>query len=218
MTTTTDDLISQLTRNLPPVTRLGHPLKRLLKWFMVALPLSLLLGALVDQQHLSMARKSVQDLRFFVDFGIIFTTALTAGYATLSSAQPGRSQYIWLLPVLPFLIWLSLIGESCIQLIDQIGSTQFSLIPHWSCYSSVIATGFVPALLMVVMLKRSAVLRLSHTILLGTLATSALGAIGLHLYHPSDVTAVLLLWQFITMVMLLGLARLISNYMSNRRV
>jgi hypothetical protein len=218
MSLSTDDLIAQLAGNLPPVTRLAPPLKRLLNWLMVALPVSLVLGALVEQQHLSLALTRLKEPRILLELGAIFATALTAGYAALSTAQPGRSQHIWLLPMLPFLAWLSLVGESCLQLIEQIGLDQFSFAPHWSCYPSVVATGFAPAVLMVVLLSRGAVLRPTLTIVLGTLAASALGAVGLRLYHPPDATVILLLWQFIATVTFSGLAGLISNYMVNRHV
>ena len=218
MSPTTDDLIAQLGGNLPPVTRLAHPFKRLLHWLMIALPMSLVLGALLEQQHLSLALTRPQEPRLLWELGAIFATALTAGYAALSTAQPGRSQHIWLLPVLPFLTWLSLVGESCLQFIDQIGLAQFSFAPHWSCYPTVVATGFAPAVLMVVLVNRGAVLRPTQTIVLATLAASALGAVGLRLYHPPDATVILLLWQFIATVTFLGLAGLISNYMVTRPV
>jgi hypothetical protein len=218
MSPSTDNLIAQLAEDLSPVTRLAHPLKRLLVWLTVALPVSLVLGALVEQQHLSLALTRIEEPRILLELSAIFATALTAGYAALSTAQPGRSQHIWLLPVLPFLTWLSLVGESCLQLIEQIGLDQFSFAPHWSCYPSVVATGFAPALLMVVLVNCGAVLRPTRTIVLGTLAASALGAVGLRLYHPPDATVILLLWQFIATVTFSGLVGLILNFMVKRHV
>jgi hypothetical protein len=50
------------------------------------------------------------------------------------------------------------------------------------------------------------------------LAASALGAVGLRLYHPPDATVILLLWQFIATVTFSGLVGLISNYTVNRHV
>jgi hypothetical protein len=218
MSPSTDNLIAQLAEDLSPVTRLAHPLKRLLVWLTVALPVSLVLGALVEQQHLSLALTRIEEPRILLELSAIFATALTAGYAALSTVQPGRSQHIWLLPVLPFLTWLSLVGESCLQLIEQIGLAQFSFAPHWSCYPSVVAAGFAPALLMVVLVNCGAVLRPTRTIVLGTLAASALGAVGLRLYHPPDATVILLLWQFIATVTFSGLVGLILNFMVKRHV
>lgn len=206
----TDDLIGELSRDLKPVKRLDHPAKRLVKWLAVALPVSLILGAAVEQQHFALALERIQDARILLELVAIFATAMAAGYAALSSAQPGRSQKVWALPVVPFLVWLSLIGENCWRLFEQIGPDQFSFAPHWVCFPSVAATGFAPALAMAVFLSRGALTRPTATIALGTLAAAALGAVGLRLYHPPDATALLMLWQLIATVTFFGLASLIS--------
>ena len=148
----TDDLIAQLAGGLQPVHRLAHPAKRLLVWVALALPVSLISGVLVEGQNLNMAIERLQDQRVIVELAAIMLTALLAGYAALSSAQPGRSDKVWLLPVLPFVAWLSLIGESCWTLFQQIGPAEFSFAPHWVCYPAVAATGFAPALFIAVLI------------------------------------------------------------------
>ncbi|HEY9163233.1 MAG TPA: NrsF family protein [Magnetovibrio sp.] len=207
----TDDLIADLAGDLTPVKRLDHPAKRLAKWLALALPVSLLLGAVVEQQHLTLALARIQDPRIVMELGAIFLTALSAGYAALCSTQPGRLSKAWALPIVPFALWLSLVGENCWRLFEQIGPDQFSFAPHWTCFPSVAATGFAPALVMVVLLKRGAWLTPSATVALGTLAASALGAVGLRLYHPPDATALLMLWQLIATVTFLSLAGLVSS-------
>lgn len=216
MTQTTDNLIAELAGDLKPVKRLPHPAKRLLGWMALALPVSLVLGALVEQQHLSLALERIHDARIMLELAAILATALSAGYAALASAQPGRSENVWMGPVVPFLVWLSLVSETCWRLFERVGPEQFSFAPHWTCYPSVVATGFAPALLMVVLLRRGAITRPTASVVLGTLAASALGAVGLRLYHPPDATVLLLIWQFIATVTFLGLAALISSYMSRR--
>jgi hypothetical protein len=69
---------------------------------------------------------------------------------------------------------------------------------------------------MVVLLKRGAGLTPSMTVALGVLAASALGAVGLRLYHPPDATALLMLWQLIATVTFLGVAGLASRYWNRR--
>jgi len=216
MTQTTDNLIAELSGDLKPVKRLPHPGKRLLGWLALALPASLILGALVEQQHLSLALERIHDTRIMLELAAILATALSAGYAALASAQPGRSDKVWMLPVVPFLVWLSLVSETCWRLFERLGPEQFSFAPHWTCYPSVVATGFAPAVLMVVLLRRGALTRPTVSVVLATLAASALGAVGLRLYHPPDATVLLLIWQFIATVTFLGLAALISGAMSRR--
>lgn len=216
MNQTTDNLIAELTGDLKPVKRLSPPGMRLLGWMALALPASLVLGALVEQQHLSLAFERIHDTRIMLELAAILATALSAGYAALSSAQPGRSEKVWMLPVVPFLVWLSFVSETCWQLFERVGADQFSFAPHWTCYPSVVATGFAPAMLMVVLLRRGAITRPTVSVVLGTLAASALGAVGLRLYHPPDATVLLIIWQFIATVTFLGLAALVSGYLSRR--
>lgn len=212
----TESLIADLACDLPPVKRLAHPAKRLVKWLVIALPVSLALGALVEQQHLALAMERIVDPRILFELAAILLTALSAGYAALCCVQPGRSSRAWMLPIAPFVFWLSLVGENCWRLFEQVGPEQFSFAPHWTCFPSVAATGFAPALVMVVLLKRGAVLTPTLTVALGTLAAAALGAVGLRLYHPPDATALLMLWQLIATVTFLGVAGLGARLWSKR--
>jgi hypothetical protein len=212
----TDDLIADLASDLTPVKRLAHPLKRLAEWIVVGLPLSLLLGAVIEHQHLALAIERIQNPRIVLELAAILLTALSAGYAALCSTQPGRWSRAWVLPIVPFIFWLSLIGENCWVLFEQVGPDQFRYSPHWTCFPSIAATGFAPALAMVILLKRGAFLSPTMTVALGTLAASALGAVGLRLYHPPDATVMLLFWQLIATVTFLGLASLVSSYLTRR--
>lgn len=212
----TDNLIADLACDLSPVKRLAHPAKRLVQWMALALPVSLFLGAVIEQQHLTLALERIRDPRILLELSAILLTAISAGYAALCCVQPGRSSKAWMLPVVPFVVWLSLIGENCWRLFEQVGADQFSLAPHWTCYPSVAATGFAPALVMVLLLKRGALLTPTLTVALGTLAAAALGAVGLRLYHPPDATAMLMLWQLIATVTFLGIASVVSNVLANR--
>lgn len=212
----TENLIAELAGELTPVKRLAHPAKRLAKWMAVALPVSLVLGAVVEQQHLALAMERIRDPRILIELTAILLTALSAGYAALCSIQPGRSPRMWALPIVPFTVWLSLVGENCWRLFEQIGPDQFSFAPHWTCFPSVAATGFAPALVMVVLLKRGAFLSPTMTVGLGTLAAAALGAVGLRLYHPPDATALLMLWQLIATLTFLAVASLVSSQLSRK--
>ncbi|HEY9080659.1 NrsF family protein [Magnetovibrio sp.] len=224
MSTSTENLIASLSQDLTPVKRLPSPGKRLLGWVAMALPVSLILGALVEQQSFALVfeeRQSFQlaverltTMRSLSELAAILLTAVTAGYAALSSSQPGRSQKVWMLPVAPFFVWLALITESCWQLFEQVGPDQFSFAPHWTCYPSVVATGAAPALVMVILLKRGLLTSPTLTVGLAVLAASALGAVGLRLFHPPDATVMLLMWQLIATVTFLGLSSLISAFWS----
>ena len=220
MNMSTNDLIANLSQDLPPVQRLAHPAKRLLMWIGIAFPVSLIMGALVEQQSFALvfvdgesfalAKERLTDWRSLLELGAIFATALTAGYAALCGTQPGRAPHAWVLPVFPFAAWLALVTESCFELYQQIGPDQFSFAPHWTCYPSVVATGAAPVLVMVIMLKRGMLASPSVTVGMAVLAASALGAVGLRLFHPPDATAMLLMWQLIATLTFYGAASLVS--------
>ncbi|MBL4692038.1 MAG: DUF1109 family protein [Magnetovibrio sp.] len=212
--TSTVDLIAQLSANLKPVHRLPPPGKRLITWVLVALPLSLIAGLLMDGADLELARQRLQDPRALAELFSILVTALCAGYAALSSAQPGRSQKVWVLPIVPFLVWLSLIGESCWRLFEKIGPDSFSFAPHWICYPAVAIMGFAPALGIAALVNRGAITNPTLTVAMGTLAATALGAVGLRLFHEPDATVLLLLWQIIATVTFIAAASAISHFAS----
>lgn len=218
MNTSTEHLIASLSQDLPPVKRLASPGRRLLGWVAVALPVSLVMGALVERQNMALAFERLSDARSLLELAAILLTALTAGYAALCGAQPGRFKHAWMLPVVPFAGWLALIGESCFRLFEQVGPEHFSFAPHWTCYPSVVATGAAPALVMVILIRRGMLTAPSETVALAVLAASALGAVGLRLFHAPDATALVLMWQLIATVSFLALSSLVSSYLSNRSI
>ena len=226
MNNSTEHLIASLTTELPPVKRLASPGKRLLGWVALALPISLVLGSVVEQHSFAivlgerrpfeLAFQRLSDARSLIELGAILITALTAGYAALASCQPGRSRKVWMLPVAPFIAWLLLVGESCFRLFEQIGPDQFSFVPHWTCYPSVLATGAAPALVIAILLRRGMLTSPSLSTGLAVLAASALGAVGLRLFHPPDATALLLFWQLFATVTFLALATVAGKVMELR--
>ena len=211
----TDTLIKALAADLAPVRRLSQPGKRLTVWVLVAFPLSLLLGALVEGQNIMLAFDRISDPRLVAELAAILATALTAGYAALSSAQPGRSPHMWVLPVVPFLVWLGLVGESCFTLWVKIGD-QINFAPEWVCVPSVMATGAVPTLVIVLMIKRGTILNAPLTAMLATLAAAALGAVGLRLFHQPDAVVLVFLWQLIATIGLFVCSGITAAYMQHR--
>jgi len=216
MRDTAENLIHQLAGDLQPVKRLPHPAKRLLFWLLLALPVSLALGALIEHQNMALALDRIKNPRVLLELLAILLTAATAGYAALSSAQPGRNENVWVLPVVPFLLWLSFVSETCWQLFNQVGPDQFSFAPHWVCYPAVVATGFAPALVLAIFLRQGLLRSPSKSVALAVLAASALGAIGLRLFHPPDATVLLLMWQLIATVTFMLMGSLGAKYWQNR--
>ncbi|PHS73923.1 MAG: hypothetical protein COB59_12535 [Rhodospirillaceae bacterium] len=212
----TDNLIAQLAGGLEPVKRMSHPGVRMLGWIALALPVSLFLGAMLEDQNILFALERIQDPSLLTELIAIFATALTAGYAALCCAQPGRSTKAWMLPVFPFIAWLYLIGENCLSLYEQIGPDQFSFAPIWACFPAIATTGFAPALVMVILLRRGVLGQPTISAALAALAAAALGAVGLRLYHEPDATVMLLMWELIATITLMALTSLVFGYIYRR--
>ena len=77
----------------------------------------------------------------------------------------------------------------------QIG-LQALLMPHslW-CVPVMVAFGTVPAVAMVVMIRRGAPLTPHLTAALGGLAAAGIGNLGVRLFHPEDVSVMLIVWH-----------------------
>lgn len=222
--THTERLIAALAADLKPVERLAPPGTRLVRWLLLALPLSLILGALVERAGFGEAIPSAAaavDLTVarltepyaLAEMAAILATAIAAGYAAFASIQPGRPRVLEALPLPPFLLWLVFVGEGCWRLWQQ-GALSFA--PHWICFPSVAATGSVPALVMILMLRKGALVHPAPTVALAALAASALGAVGLRLFHPPDATWLMLLWQFVATVTFFAVSGAIAAIVAGR--
>lgn len=87
-----------------------------------------------------------------------------------------------------------------------IGSNGLSLQPDWFCFPAIVLVGAIPAVAMVVMLRRGAPLMPCRTVTLGRLAAAGLGNFGLRFFHPQDASLMVPVWQFGRVVILAALA------------
>jgi hypothetical protein len=69
----------------------------------------------------------------------------------------------------------------------------------------------MPAVVMVIMLRRGAPLLPHMTMALGALAAAALGNFGLRLFHPQDASLMVLFWQFGSVALMSVMAGLIGR-------
>jgi hypothetical protein len=68
--------------------------------------------------------------------------------------------------------------------------------------------GFVPAVIMAIMIRRGAPLFPHLAVALAGLSAAALGNVGLRLFHPTDASLMVLVWQFGSVALLAALAGL----------
>lgn len=146
------------------------------------------------------------EARFLIEQAAALVTAVTAAVAAFCLAVPGYGWKPALLPVLPLALWLGSLGQGCLESWLRFGDDAWRLTPDWVCFPSIVMVGAVPALAMVLMLRRGAPMAPRLTVALGALAAAALGNFGLRLFHPQDASLMVLVWQFGTVALLSALA------------
>src|SRR5207253_461600 len=88
----------------------------------------------------------------------------------------------------------------------QSGSVNLGLPPDWSYFPKFALIGLVPAVAMILMLRRGAPLYPRSTLALGALAVAAVGNVGLRFFHVGEVTITVLICDFGTTALLAALA------------
>lgn len=200
----TDDLIRHLATGASPIRPLPAPWKRAVHWLAIALPaVAVVVLAMSPREDLAAL---LREPRYLIEQMAALATAVTAAIAAFCLVVPGHSRWPALMPAAPLAVWLGSLGQGCVESWLRFGSEGLRLYSDWICFPSIMIVGAVPALAMVAMLRRGAPLAPRLTIALGGMAAAALGNFGLRLFHYQDVSFMVLVWQFGTVVILSALA------------
>jgi hypothetical protein len=189
----TSGLIRHLAAGAAPVHRLPPPWLRTAMWLAISLPYVCAV-VVTKPEAIDFLRKI--DARFALEQAAILTTALTAAIEAFASVIPGRHRQICLLPLAPLAVWLASLGEGCASDWLRFGADGLQVRPDWECAPAAIFIGIIPAVAMVVMLRRGAPLAPRVSVALGALAVAALGTFGLRIFHIGDVSVMVLVWHF----------------------
>ncbi|WP_246248922.1 NrsF family protein [Chelativorans alearense] len=200
----TDDLIRHLSANATPVRRLPPAWAQAAQWLLVAL-FSVALVVLLVSPRPDLAVK-LGEMRFLIEEGAAFATAVTAAMAAFCLATPGHSRKLALLPAVPLALWFTSLGLDCLRAWLAFGWKAFQVELDWVCLPAIAMVGAVPALAIVAMLRRGAPLAPRMTVMLGGLAAAAIGDFGLRLFHPQDAGLTVLIWQFGSVLLFSALA------------
>lgn len=190
----TDKLIQSLAATAHPVRPLANPWARAAVWTAIALPYMALV-ILVVSPRADLLMK-LTEARYLIEQIAAFATGIAAAMAAFASTIPGYSRRVLLLPLLPLAVWLGSLGEGCVETLIRLGPGGFSLQPDWFCLPAIVLVGAIPAVTMVIMLRRGAPLFPYLSAGFGALAAAGLGNFGLRLFHPQDASLMVLVWQF----------------------
>jgi hypothetical protein len=211
----TDRLIQTLVDTAQPVRPLSRPWMRCALWLAIAVPyVGLVVYVMSPRADLVI---KMTEARFLIEQSAALATGIAAAIAAFATTIPGYSRKILLLPALPLAAWLGALGQGCVSAWIRSGPAELSLQPDWICFPAIVLVGAIPAVAMVVMLRRGAPLTPCTTVALGGLAAAGLGNFGLRLFHPQDASLMVLVWQFGSVFMLATLAGCMGRYILNWR-
>jgi hypothetical protein len=190
----TDDLIRGLAEATEPVRRLPAPWRRMLVWLAAGLFYLVIVVLLMSPRN-DLAQR-MADPRFLIEQLGALATAIAAAAGALALTIPGQSRRFLIVALVPLAIWMGTLGVGCVRDWFELGPDGLMFHPDWACFPAMALVGLVPAIIMVLMLRRGAPLYPHTTVALGALAVAALGDFGLRLFHPEDGSLMVLVWQF----------------------
>jgi hypothetical protein len=211
----TERLIQTLVDTAKPIRPLRRPWVRSALWLAIAVPYMALVVYVMSPRADLMVK--ITEARYLFEQFAAFATGVAAALAAFASTIPGYSRKVLLLPVLPLAAWLGALGQGCVSAWIKFGSNWLTLQPDWLCFPAIVLVGAIPAVAMVVMLRRGAPLMPCTTLALGGLAAAGLGNFGLRLFHPQDASLMVLVWQFGSVFILAALAGCVGRYVLNWR-
>lgn len=190
----TQTVIERLARSAHPVRRLPSPGRRVVRWLAIGLAVIAVFAAVMGVRPDLGAR--LADPAFVLPLVAALVTAICAAHAAFASAVPGAPRWCLWLPLPPFVFWIGGLGRQCWQDWLTFGPDGIVFTPDLVCLPIIAMVGAVPAIAMVVMVRRGAPFTPRLTAFLGALAAATLAYVGLRLVHPQDAAFMVLVWQF----------------------
>lgn len=201
---TTERLIDSLVAGAGPVRRLPSPMHRCAFWLAFAALIVTMLG--ISHGAGPDIVQRFGDPWFSVRVGAALATGILAAIAVFLISLPDRSTGWVLLPVPAAVVWISTIGFGCLVNWIQLDPGRIHLAEVLSCIATLVLTGVPLSLAMFIMMRRVGPLRPTPVVVCGALSVAGITATALSLFHNLDATILILIWNFGTAGLFLGLA------------
>ena len=209
----TEKLFQRLSECAEPVRPLRHSSIRTAAWLALSIPYVALVVFMMSPRA-DLVEK-ISDFRFVLEQGAALATGISAVTLAFATSSPGRNHKFFFVPMLPLAVWLGSLIQRCLIDWMQLGPNDFWFQPDWIYFPAILLVGALPAIAMAVMLRRGATFTPYMTAALGGLAAAGLGNFGLRLFHPQDVSLIVLVWQVGAVIVLSTLAGCIGRYYLN---
>ena len=207
----TPDLIDLLATRVTPVRRLRRPAVRAALWLLLAM---IVVGLLVIGQGIRPDFwQCLKDPGFVIGLTASALTGICAAIAAFMLSLPDRPRRWALLPVPAFAVWLSTIGYQCLTNWVAFDPAGLRLGETARCFSTLVLASLPLSLVIVVMLRYAAPLRPALVTLTAGLAVSAITATAMALIHDFDASIMILMWNFGTAAVIVGLGGMFGRRM-----
>ena len=204
--TTTPDLIESLVSNAAPVRRLRPPVVRTVGWLSFA-ALMLALLAVSHEVRPDLALRLRQP-EFVIAIAASLATGVLAATASFLLSIPGRSRMWLLLPLPALFVWAATLGYGCLVNWVSLQPGRLPFGDEAGCFALLVLTGVPLSLAMLIMLRHAALLAPTQVAISGGLAVAAVTATALSIFHDHDASAIILIWNFGTALLLVALGGL----------
>ncbi len=207
----TRDLIDRLAGGATPVRRLRRPGLRALAWLTLA---TVVLGMLIVGQGLRPDFwQCVRELQFDLAILAAIVTGICAAIAAFMLSLPDRPRRWALLPLPPLALWMSSIGYQCLTnwITFDAGGMRWGETAQ--CFSTLALASVPLSLSILAMIRYAAPLRPTLATLMAGLAVSALTAAAMFLIHNLDASIMILTWNVMITVVIVGLGGLLGRRM-----
>ena len=211
MTPGTEDLIRELSSELPPAPPLRRPWLRAAAWTTGAVIYVALVVWLMTPANPPLGR----DLLFMLQQVAALGTAVSAAAAAFSMTIPGRGRGMMIAAVAVGSTWLGVVLAGCIRDWMAAGASGLALRTDWPCVVGIPLTAFVPGFALAVMLRRGAPLAPRATTALGALAMASLASAAMCLAQPHERDVIVLVWHGATITAMSVLAAITGRSILN---
>ncbi|MBS2132139.1 DUF1109 domain-containing protein (plasmid) [Burkholderia thailandensis] len=207
----TDRLIDKLAADLRPVRPIWPPSARLAVWTVAAVAGTSIVVVMTGLRP-DLSTK-LTDPVFVTQELAALSVALAACRAALATCVPGEPRWRLWFPVAPLAFWTATLGYQYQDEWARLGITGMEFHSDPMCLP-MIALGSAVALIAILWaLRRGARLYPRCALLWGSLASTALGSVGLRLFHMEDAALMVIVWQLGSVLLLVVLAVLSKRFL-----
>lgn len=191
----TKDVISELVRDLHPVSPLPPPPVRLVRWTMIAavcaVTVLMMLGLRTD-----LAVVAANSVSFWMHLLLLGVAVASSAGVALALAIPGEppAGLIRTAPVVALAAWIAWLAAELVTF-ESTGRPLWPVAPGWGCVGKAFAVAALPGAVLALMVSRGSSMNVRGAVTFASLAAAAIGALGVQISCPINDPTHLLFWH-----------------------